>query len=209
MSNLGSSYTKILGLLHELESRDNYRNQIRTPKLSDKQLIALVFAPESLGLDSERHLFRQLPGALAGIIDRSVFNRRRRQLAGHIEQFRQRLLKDLAPSEDTYFVDSMPLEVCKLGRAKRLRICQETEETRPDFGYCAAHKTYYFGYKLHAVCTPQGVIKTFDLSKASTHDIHYLNDLKTQLDHCVLIGDKGYLSRQHQDDLFDTASILL
>lgn len=209
MSNLGSSYTKILGLLHELESRDNYLEQIRTPKLSDKQLIALVFAAESSGLDSERHLFRQLPSTLAGLIDRSVFNRRRRQLAVHVERFRQRLLTDLAPAEDTYFVDSMPLEVCKLGRAKRLRICQETEETRPDFGYCAAHKAYYFGYKLHAVCTPQGVIKTFDLSKASTHDIHYLNDLKTQLDHCVLVGDKGYLSRQYQDDLFDTAAIRL
>jgi hypothetical protein len=209
MSNLGSSYSKILELLHELESRDNYQGQIRTPKLSDKQLIALVFAAESLGLDSERHLFRQLPSALDGLIDRSVFNRRRRQLTVHIERFRQRLLTDLAPLEDTYFVDSMPLEVCKLGRAKRLRICQETEETRPDFGYCAAHKTYYFGYKLHAVCTPQGVIKTFDLSKASTHDIHYLNDLKTQFGHCVLVGDKGYLSRQYQDDLFDTAAIRL
>ena len=209
MSNLGSSYSKILGLLHELESRDNYLGQIRTPKLSDKQLIALVFAAESSGLDSERHLFRQLPSTLAGLIDRSVFNRRRRQLAVHVERFRQRLLTDLAPAEDTYFVDSMPLAVCKLGRAKRLRICQETEETRPDFGYCAAHKAYYFGYKLHAVCTPQGVIKTFDLSKASTHDIHYLNDLKTQLDHCVLVGDKGYLSRQYQDDLFDTAAIRL
>jgi Transposase DDE domain len=209
MSNLGSSYSKILSLLHELENRDNYLNQIRTPKLSDKQLIALTFAAESLGLDSERHLFRQLPSTLDGLIDRSVFNRRRRQLAAHIERFRQRLLTDLAPTEDTYFVDSMPLEVCKLGRAKRLRICQETEETRPDFGYCAAHKAYYFGYKLHAVCTPQGVIKTFDLSKASTHDIHYLNDLKTQLDHCVLVGDKGYLSRQYQDDLFDTAAIRL
>ena len=209
MSKLESSYPKIFELLHELECRDNYLGQIRTPKLSDKQLIALVFAAESLGFDSERHLFRQLPSALTGQIDRSVFNRRRRQLAAHIERFRQRMLEDLAPAEDTYFVDSMPVEVCKLGRAKRLRICQETEETRPDYGYCAAHKTYYFGYKLHAVCDPQGVIKTFDLSKASAHDIHYLNDLKAQLDHCVLVGDKGYLSRQWQHDLFDAATIRL
>ncbi len=115
MSNLGSSYTKILALLHELENRDNYLSQIRTPKLSDKQLIALVFAAESLGLDSERHLFRQLPNALDGLIDRSVFNRRRRQLAVHIGRFRQCLPNDLAPAEDTCFVDSMPLEACKLG----------------------------------------------------------------------------------------------
>ncbi len=215
MSNLGSSYSKILSLLYELENRDNYLNQIRTPKLSDKQLIALTFAAESLGLDSERHMFRQLPSTLHGLVDRSVFNRRRRQLAAHIERFRQRLLTDLAPTGDTYFVDNMPLEVCKLGRAKRLRTCAlwvfARKPRRPALISAIAQRTkaYYFGYKLHAVCTPQGVIKTFDLPKASTHDIHYLNDLKTQLDHCVLVGDKGYLSRQYQDDLFDTAAIRL
>jgi hypothetical protein len=152
--------------LHELESRDNYLGQIRTPKL---------------------------PGTLDGLIDRSVFNRRCRQLAAHIERYRQRLLTDLAPAEDLYFVDSMPLEVCKPGRAKRLRICQETEQNRPDYGYCAVHHAHYIGYKLHAACTSAGVIKTFDISEASTHGIRYLNDLKTQLHHCVLVGDKGIL----------------
>jgi hypothetical protein len=197
MSNLGLSYTKILGLLHELESRDNYLNQIRISKLSDKQLIALTFAAESLGLGSERHLFRKLPATLVGQIDRSVFNGRRRQLTAHIEQFRQPLIKDLAPTKDTYFVDSMPLEVCKLGRAKHMRICQETEETRPDYGYCAAYKKYCFDYKPHLVWTPHRIVKTFVLSKASAHDIHYLNDLRQKLRHCVLVGDKGYLSRQY------------
>ena len=38
---------------------------------------------------------------------------------------------------------------------------------------------------------------------------HGLNDVKNQLSHCVLVGDKGYLSRQYQHDLFDTAAIQL
>jgi Transposase DDE domain len=132
-----------------------------------------------------------------------------------IERFRQRMIPALAPSENYYFVDGMPLEICKFGRAKRLRICREADGAEPGYGYCAAHKAYYFGYKIHAVCTPNGTIKTFDISSASTHDIHYLNDLKTQLGHCVLVGDlcprryKGCLGRQHQDDLFDTAAIRL
>ena len=209
MSNLCVSYNKVLGLLHELEPQDNFLNQIRTPKLSDKQLIALSLAAESLGIDSERHLFKQLPATVAGQIDRSVFNRRRRQLAFKVGQLRQRMASALAPSENYHFVDSMPLEICRFGRAKRLRICKETDGARPDYGYCAVHKAYYFGYKLHAVCAPNGAIKTFDISSASTHDIHYLNDLKTQLSHCVLVGDKGYLGRQYQDDLFDTAAIRL
>lgn len=209
MSNLDLSYTKILGLLHELEPQDNFLKQRRLPKLTDKQLIALTLAAESLGIDSERHLFKQLPTTLAGQIDRSVFNRRRRQLAFKIELLRQRMGTLAAPSEDYYLVDSMPLEICKFGRAKRLSICQETEESSPDYGYCAVHRTHYFGYKFHAACTSDGIVKTFDISKAAKHDIHYLNDLQTQLSHCVLVGDKGYLSRQWQHDLFDTAAIRL
>ena len=67
----------------------------------------------------------------------------------------------------------------------------------------------YFGYKIHAVCTQQGIFKTFDISKASVHDIHYLEDVKNQLNHCILIGDKAYLSRQYQRDLFDRGAIEL
>ena len=126
-----------------------------------------------------------------------------------IEHFRQRMVSALAPSENYYFVGSMPLEICKFGSAKRLRICREANGEEPGYGYCAAHKAYYFGYKIHAVCTPNGAIKTFDISSASTHDIHYLNDLKTQLDHCALVGGKGYLSRQYQDDLFGSAAFRL
>ena len=58
MSNLELSYNKILGLLHELETQDNFLSQRRLPKLSDKQLIALSLAAESLGIDAERHLFK-------------------------------------------------------------------------------------------------------------------------------------------------------
>ncbi len=97
----------------------------------------------------------------------------------------------------------MPVEVCKLARANRSKVCQQELDTAPDYGYCAAQNTHYFGYKLHAVCTLDGVIKAFDLSKASTHDIHYLNDIKTQFQDCILIGDKGYLSQAIQTELFD------
>jgi hypothetical protein len=80
MSNLEASYKKGFGLLYELETQANFLNQRHLPKLSDKQLIVLVMALESSGIDSERHLFKQLPTPLVDQIDRSFFNRRRRQL---------------------------------------------------------------------------------------------------------------------------------
>ncbi len=209
MSNLYTSYSKIYDMLHELEPMNNFLNQKRQPKFSDKQLIALSLAAESLGIDSERYLFKRIPLEIKAKIERSVYNRRHRKLSFKIEQFRQQMAAQLVPEESYYFVDSMPLEVCKMARSKRSRICQDNEQTSPDYGFCAAQNSHYFGYKIHAVCTPQGVLKTFDISTASTHDIHYLNDLKTQLHHCVLVGDKGYLSRQYQLDLFESSAIRL
>jgi hypothetical protein len=44
------------------------------------------------------------------------------------------------------------------------------------------HNAYY-GYKIHAVCSlVEGVSKaSFDISKASVHDIHYFKDIKVNL----------------------------
>jgi hypothetical protein len=122
MSNLCVSYNKILGLLHELEPADNFLKQVRTPKLSDKQPVALALSAGSLGIGSERYLSKQLPGNLASQIERSVFNRRRRGLKFMVEQFRQRMTAVLVPSEGYYFVDSMPLEVCKAARCPRVPV---------------------------------------------------------------------------------------
>ena len=207
MSNLHDTYTKILSLLHDIEPNSYFLNQKRKPKLNDTELIALNLASECLGIDSEPFLFTLLPASLKGKIERSVYNRRRRKLAFKIELVRQKIAAIVVPSESYHVIDSMPLEVCKYSRSSRTKICQENTVTSPSFGYCAAQKLHYFGYKIHAVCTVQGVIKTFDISKASVHDIHYLHDVKNQLNNCILIGDKGYLSKQYQQDLFETSTI--
>jgi len=200
MSNLQTVYSKIHELLHELEPKDDFLNQRKKPKLSDKVLIALCLAAETLGIDSERFLFKPLPESLEGLIERSVYNRRLRRLVTKIESISQAIVDRLDHSSALYVIDSMPIEVCKLSRAKR---------SRPNYGYCAAQDMHYFGFKLHAVSTPDGVIKMFDISKASMHDIHYLNDVKTRLSECTLRGDKGYLSKSWQADLFNVSTIKL
>lgn len=70
-------------------------------------------------------------------------------------------------------------------------------------------KLTFYGYKLHAVCSINGVFQSFDLSPASVHDIHYLQDIKLQLSDCVILADKGYLSSTIQLDLFNEVNIQL
>lgn len=85
MRNLQQSYTTFLGVLQSIETKTNFLKQIRKPKLSDIELITLAFMTEHHDIDSENNLFQHLPPIPAGRIERSVYNRRKRALAGKIK----------------------------------------------------------------------------------------------------------------------------
>jgi hypothetical protein len=210
MNNFIRSYEIILHHLQELQLNATLFKQIRQPKLSNIELIAMNFTAEYMGIDSECQLFRTIECSfLEPLIDRSVYNRRKRKLFPLIEKIRLQLSSQFNEFEDYYVVDSMPLEVCKTARASRSRICKEEEFCFPDKGFCASQNFYYYGYKLHGICSVSGVFQSLDITPASVHDIHYLKDIRHQLSDCVLLADMGYLSASIQLNLFETANINL
>ena len=209
MHNFTTNYEIILEVLNQIGIQSSFLKQIRIPKLSDKELIAINLTAEYMGIDSEYQLFRVLPKSILSLIERSVYNRRKRKLFSFINQIREKLSEKFNAYEDYYIVDSMPLEICKLSRSSRSKICKENNYSSPNKGYCASQKSTYYGYKLHAVCSVKGVFKSLDISPASVHDIHYLKDIKAQMKNCTLIADKGYLSTKWQLDLFNSCSITL
>lgn len=209
MNNLGANYERILEVLREISEEQLLSYQRRQPKLSDLELVCLSLTAEFMGIDSENDLFRKLPKILSSKIERSVYNRRRRGLAGDVDKIRLKLASHFNEFEDYFVVDSMPLEVCKLSRSSRSRICKENVYASPDKGYCASQNSHYYGYKLHAVCSVEGIFQAIDLSPASVHDINYLKDIKMQISDCTLIGDRGYLSAEIQLNLFESSNIKL
>jgi hypothetical protein len=209
MNDFRANYDKILEVLRVITEKESFLTQIRKPKLTDIELIAMNLTAEYLSIDSECQLFRIIPNSLKTKIDRSVYNRRKRRLFNSIEFIRNELSFKFNEFENYFIVDSMPLEVTKLSRSSWSKICKEKFDTAPNRGYCASQKMHYYGYKIHAVCSVEGVFKSFDLSKASVHDIHYLKDIKNQFNDCVILGDKGYLSADYQLDLFTTKNIKL
>jgi len=210
MNNFIQNYEIILTNLRSIEVNFTGFRQIRKPKLSNIELIAMNFTAEYMSIDSECQLFRTIINSnLADKIERSVYNKRKRKLFDYIEEIRKTLAAKLNDFEQYFIVDSMPLEVCKISRAGRSKICKEQEYTFPNKGYCASQKMYYYGYKLHGVCSVSGVFQSLDITLASVHDINYLKDIQTQLSDCVLLGDRGYLSATYQLDLFQTANIRL
>ena len=209
MNNLNANYERILEVLRKISKEQLLSYQRRRPKLSDLELISLSLTAEFMGIDSENDLFRRLPKTLSSRIERSVYNRRRRKLSSNLNSIRLNLASHFNEFEDYFVVDSMPLEVCKLSRSSRSKICKEGTYAFPDKGYCAAQSANYYGYKLHAVCSVEGVFQSIDLSPASIHDINYLKDIKMQISDCTLIGDRGYLSAEIQLNLFEACNITL
>lgn len=209
MHNFTANYEIILKVLKQISEETLLPYQRRKPMLSDIEVVSINLTAEYLGIDSECDLFRKLPPKLSSNIERSVYNRRRRKLFPYLEQIRTELSGLLNVNEDHFIVDSMPLEVCKLSRSGRSRVCRDAAYSAPNKGYCASHATHYYGYKLHATCSLSGVFQSMDISPASVHDIHYLKDIKAQLRDCTLIGDRGYLSAEYQLNLFETCRIKL
>ena len=143
------------------------------------------------------------------LISRRQYNDRRKLLFEKTEAIRKSMAESINEQADIFAIDSMPLEICKISREQRNKMGKESEHHSPDKGYCASQKKYFYGYKLHSVCSAAGVIQSLDLTKASVHDVHYLKDVKELFNNCMIIGDKGYISRQQQINLFETAGIEL
>lgn len=218
MHNIKTNFDKIREVLkdiigEELNESGNYLRRGTKPRFSDIEVIALSLTAECLSIDSENHLFSKLNkeyvAEFSNMISRRQYNDRRKLLFNKTEHLRKLMAERLNKQADVFAIDSMPLEICKLSREKRNKMGKESEYYCPDKGYCASQKKYFYGYKLHSVCSAAGVIESLDLTKASVHDVHYLKDVKELFSNCIITGDKGYIGRQHQINLFETAGIQL
>nr|WP_052143695.1 hypothetical protein [Wocania ichthyoenteri] len=106
MNNLNANYERILEVLRKISKEQLLAYQRRQPKLSDLELVSLSLTSEYMGIDSESNLFRQLPDIISSKINRSVYNRRRRKLANHIDAIRLKLATHFNEFEDYFIVDS-------------------------------------------------------------------------------------------------------
>lgn len=209
MNNLIENYEIILSNLKVTCSDIESFKQVRTPKLDNMELVAINLTAEYMSINTELQLFRCLKGTyLYSMIERSVYNKRKRKLFDYTESIRKRLSGMFSNCADAFVVDSKPTPICNYSRAGRSSICS-TDQIQPSFGYCASQKSNYYGYKFHAVCDKNGVFHSFDLAPAHIHDVNFLKDVRYNLKNCTLIGDRGYISADYQADLFTHSNINL
>ncbi len=84
--------------------------------------------------------------------------------------------------------------MCQYVRSSRAKIWQANIETSPNFGHEASQKFCYYGYKLYAVCSVDGVFEVIDIAPANIHGIHFLDNIANKKTDIMLIGGKRYLN---------------
>jgi hypothetical protein len=106
-------------------------------------------------------------------------------------------------SDDVWIADSTPVE-CGRSRetAKRSDLAGFAE-----YGYCASHSRYFWGLRLHLLCTMGGLPVGFALTGAKADERHTLLDILTgdsdlaRREGQMLIADKNYYGREFEATL--------
>jgi hypothetical protein len=181
----------------------------RPPRLTDSELICLAVAQALLGFHSEARWIRFARAHLASMFPylpkRPGYNKRLRAALPLVN----RIIQALAADTDFWFdnvwiTDSTPVE-CGRSRetAKRSELAGWAE-----YGYCASHSRYFWGLRLHLVCTLQGLPVAFALAGAKADERDVLRgmlsagpDLVTARPGQTLIGDKNYYGTAFEADM--------
>jgi hypothetical protein len=169
-------------------------------KLSDAELLTVAVLQSLLGFTSERRFLRfaraHLASAFPYLPKQPGYNKRLRLASVQMSALISLFAKDTDLFyDDVFVVDSTPIE-CGRSRptAKRSDLVGVA-----GYGYCASHSRYFWGLRLHLLCTPAGLPVAFALANAKTDEREVLRDLlEMNPELCrpgqVIIADKGYMS---------------
>ena len=201
-------YVRIDDLLAASPERAPWRPEVGIiPKISDAELITLAVMQALLGHTSEarwlrytrahlRYLFPYLP-------KQPGYNKRLRRLGATIGWLVGVLARDTTLwTDDVWVADSTPVECARSREAvQRSELAGWAE-----YGYCASHSRFFWGLRLHLLCTLHGLPVGFALTGAKADErLTLLGILDTDPELTaagragqIVIADKNYYGRQFE-----------
>jgi Transposase DDE domain len=200
-------YARIDDVLKEHPELVPWRPKVGiAPKLSDAELLTLAVLQVLQGFNEEtrwlrhadrhlRHLFPYLPG-------QAGYNKRLRKSAGQLQALIRIVGQDTDVwADDTWLIDSTPVETAR----SRPTVQRSNLAGWAGYGYCASHSRFFYGLRLHLVCTPTGLPITFALTNPKLDERDVAIDMFDHdpmlfdgRDRQTIVADKGYASREFE-----------
>jgi hypothetical protein len=165
-------------------------------RVTDAEVVTLCVAQAIMGIPSDRrflavaakrlgHLFPRLP-------QQPGYFKRRRRLAETLEWL-MGVFASHSPGfeDDLLLIDSTPVECAR----SRETVKRSALAEAADYGYCTSHSRFFWGFRLHAIFSPDGTPRALELTspKIDERDVALV-----LLERCrrrggeTLLGDKGY-----------------
>ncbi|MBC7592730.1 MAG: IS982 family transposase [Kineosporiaceae bacterium] len=188
------------------------------PKISDAELVTLAVMQALLGHTSERRWLRYVRKNLGGMFPalpgQSGYNKRLRKLADTMSWLVTMLGADTSvATDDVWVVDSTPVECAR----SRETVKRSDLAGWDEYGYCASHSRFFWGLRLHLVCTLHGLPVGWALTGAKADERAVLEDILARSPAItappggrqILIGDKNYFGNDFETRLDDGGIELL
>ena len=176
-------------------------------RITDTEVITLCIAQAMLGISSDErflavarhrlgHLFPALP-------TRDALHKRRLRLAGSIEALIAEFARH-SPGfyDDLLLVDSTPVECARSVETTRRSQLADAA----DYGYCASHSRFFWGFRLHALFAMDGTPRALALTSPKVDEKLVCLQLVARCQRqpgqmLILIGDKNFRGTQFEAEL--------
>jgi hypothetical protein len=168
-------------------------------RVTDAEVVTLCVAQAIMGIPSDRrflavagkrlgHLFPQLP-------KQPGYFKRRRRCAEALEWLLGVFASQSPGCEDNLLlVDSTPVPCAQ----SRETVRRSALADAADYGWCASHSRYFWGFRLHAIFAPDGTPRALALTSPKADERDVALGLLARCERRggeILLGDKGYAGR--------------
>lgn len=191
-------------------------------KISDAELVTLCIAQAMMGVPSDarflRSARRQLGHLFPHLPERTAFHKRRLRLSGVIEA----LIREFARHspgfyDDLLLVDSTPVECArsretvKRGGSSSLA---DALANAADYGFCASHSRFFWGFRLHAIFALDGTPRALALTSPKIDERLVCVALIARCERqpgqmLVLIGDKNFRGKDFEAELAALDAVIM
>jgi hypothetical protein len=180
-------------------------------RLTDAEVVTLCVAQSIMGVTSDERFVRvarrRLRHLFPGLTRRSGLHRRRDRLAGTIEALID-VFAARSPGyhDDLLLADSTPVECARSRETVRRgggSSLGDALSDAADYGYCASHSRWFWGFRLHTLMAPDGTPRAMALTSPKEGERDVCLRLLGRVNRSgplTVLGDKGYAGADFEAD---------
>lgn len=169
-------------------------------RVTDAEIATLCVAQAIMGIPSDRRFLavarKRLGDLFPELPKQPGFHKRRARLTETIEWLIGVFAAE-SPGfhDDLLLIDSTPVECARSVETTRRSALADAA----DYGWCASHSRFFWGFRLHCLFAPDGTPRGFTLASPKRDEREVGIELLERANRTggeIVIGDKGYAGRE-------------